>query len=100
YAGTPSQPAPQLRDGGPATQGHRYMPVGLAMDPADILYIADDWDGVIRKVSPPSQGQIITTVAGGRVASTSSVPQAGGSVFLATPAVWPSTPSATSTSPN
>jgi len=25
YAGTPSQPAPPLGDGGPATQGHLYV---------------------------------------------------------------------------
>ena len=54
------------------------------MDPAGNLYIADDWDGRVRKVTPPSQGQIITTVAGGGFDTTGS-PQPAGSAFLFNP---------------
>jgi sugar lactone lactonase YvrE len=85
YAGTLLQPTPPLGDGGPATQGHLWMPAGLAMDPAGNLYIADDWDGRVRKVTPPSQGQIITTIAGGGIVDTSPTPQVALAAFLINP---------------
>jgi serine/threonine-protein kinase len=55
------------------------------MDPAGNLYIADDWDGRVRKVTPPSQGQIITTVAGGGIVDTSPTPQVALAAFLINP---------------
>jgi sugar lactone lactonase YvrE len=85
YAGSLAQPTPPLGDGGPATQAHLWMPAGLAIDPAGNLYIADDWDGRIRKVTPPSQGQIITTVAGGGFLDTTPSPRPALAAFLFNP---------------
>ena len=48
-------------DGGPAASAQLNGPVGLAVDTADNLYIADSFSGRIRMVSPSG---IITTVAG------------------------------------
>jgi len=47
-------------DGGPATSASLYFPCGVAVDLAGNLYIADTYNGRIRKVS----GGTITTVAG------------------------------------
>ena len=47
-------------DGGPATSASLYGPSGVAVDSAGNLYIADQGNNVIRKVS----GGTITTVAG------------------------------------
>ena len=49
-----------LGDGGPATSATIYEPAALAFDAAGNLYIADSFDGRIRKVSNGT----ITTVAG------------------------------------
>src|SRR5207244_1084634 len=49
-------------DGGPATAAALSNPQGLAFDGAGNLYIADQTNGRVRKVSPDG---IITTVAGG-----------------------------------
>ncbi len=49
-------------DGGPATSASLNEPAGVAVDPAGNLYIADQFNDRVRKVSP---GGIITTVAGG-----------------------------------
>ncbi|MGA3213363.1 MAG: Ig-like domain repeat protein, partial [Terriglobales bacterium] len=49
-------------DGGPATQASMELPQGLAVDSAGNIYIADNNDCLIRKVTA-STG-IITTVAG------------------------------------
>ena len=49
-------------DGGPATSASLAFPRGVAVDAAGNLYIADQENGRVRKVSP---GGIITTVAGG-----------------------------------
>src|ERR1035437_10331608 len=48
-------------DGGPATRASLYYPQGVTVDSAGTLYIADTFNGRIRKVS----GGTITTVAGG-----------------------------------
>jgi sugar lactone lactonase YvrE len=48
-------------DGGPATSAHLSYPVGVAVDGAGNLFIADLQNNRIRKVSPVG---IITTVAG------------------------------------
>ena len=47
-------------DGGPATSAQLYAPSGIAVDSAGSLYIADTYNGSIRKVS----NGVITTVAG------------------------------------
>jgi sugar lactone lactonase YvrE len=47
-------------DGGPATSASLDGPYGVAVDAAGNLYIADSWNGRIRKVS----GGTITTIAG------------------------------------
>jgi len=47
-------------DNGPATSAQLSYPSGVALDSAGSLYIADTYDGRIRKVS----GGVITTVAG------------------------------------
>ena len=50
-----------LGDSGPATSARLNRPTGVAMDLAGNIYIADQFNDRIRKVSP---GGIITTVAG------------------------------------
>jgi sugar lactone lactonase YvrE len=48
-------------DGGPATAAHLRSPLGVALDPAGNLYVADDGNHRIRKVST---GGIVSTYAG------------------------------------
>jgi len=48
-------------DGGPATQAQLNQPQGIALDAAGNLYIADEGNNRIRKVTPAG---IISTVAG------------------------------------
>jgi len=48
-------------DGGPATSARLYDPEGIALDAAGNLFIADNFGGCIRKVTPNG---IITTIAG------------------------------------
>jgi trimeric autotransporter adhesin len=50
-----------IGDGGPATSARLWRPVGIAVDSAGNLYIADTQHNRIRKVTPAG---IITTVAG------------------------------------
>jgi streptogramin lyase len=69
YAGNGS--AAYRGDGGPATSASIYAPAACALDSAGNLYLADDANSVIRKITA-STG-IITTVAGnGANAGTSS----------------------------
>jgi hypothetical protein len=86
YAGRviqrPGPPPPDRGDGGPALDANLYGPKGLAVDPAGDLYIADDTDGSVREVSPPSAGQIITTVAGGGASNVTPNPQDARQVAL------------------
>ena len=48
-------------DGGPATEAQIAFPVGLTMDGADNLYVADQFNCRIRRIDPEG---IITTFAG------------------------------------
>jgi sugar lactone lactonase YvrE len=48
-------------DGGPATQASLFQPWGVCFDSSNNLYIADKYNGRIRKVTPSG---IISTVAG------------------------------------
>jgi hypothetical protein len=50
-----------MGDGGPATAAGLQEPEGMAVDATGNLYIADDRNNVIRKVTPAG---IITTIAG------------------------------------
>jgi sugar lactone lactonase YvrE len=85
YAGMPMQAGPPLGDRGPATSAHLFMPNGLAIDRSGNLYIGDDWDGRIRKVTPLDAGHIITTVAGGGILETAPYAQNALSVILLNP---------------
>ena len=49
-------------DGGPATAAKLDSPVGLAIDSANNLYIADQGNNRVRRVDADG---VITTVAGG-----------------------------------
>jgi sugar lactone lactonase YvrE len=49
-------------DGGPATSAELYIPYGVAVDSSGNLYILDQWNNRIRKVTAATG--IITTVAG------------------------------------
>jgi hypothetical protein len=55
-------------DGGPATNAQLNFPWGVYVDTADNLYIADQFNGRIRKVSATTG--IITTIAGSDTATT------------------------------
>lgn len=48
-------------DGGPATSARLYIPVGMDVDGAGNLYVADSYNHRIRKITPEG---VITTVAG------------------------------------
>jgi len=49
-------------DNGPATSADLGQPVGVVVDPAGNIYVADSFNNAIRKVAPNG---IITTLAGG-----------------------------------
>jgi hypothetical protein len=80
-------------DNGPATSAQLNGPVGVAVDSAGNLYIADQVNQRIRKVS----GGVITTVAGGGSSIGDNGPAT--SAQFANPQASPWTPPATSTSP-
>lgn len=66
-------------DNGPATDAALNLPAGLAVDSKGNLYIADQWNAVIRKVDAVTG--IITTVAGNAPYGLTNWPygvQAGG----------------------
>lgn len=69
-------------DGGPATAASMYAPTACALDSAGNLYVADDANSVIRKISA-STG-IITTVAGNGVNAGTSGGAFNGDGGLAT----------------
>ncbi|MBD2871898.1 NHL domain-containing protein [Paenibacillus arenilitoris] len=48
-------------DGGPATAANMWNPIGLAVDDDGTLYVAENSNHIVRKISPTG---IITTVAG------------------------------------
>src|ERR1035438_7128593 len=52
---------PYAGDNGPATQASFSEPIGVAVDAAGNVYILDDMDSRVRKVSTAG---IVTTVAG------------------------------------
>lgn len=56
YAGSDS-----IRDGGPATDGLLHQPHDVAADSAGNIYIADEGNGLVRRVGTDG---VITTVAG------------------------------------
>jgi sugar lactone lactonase YvrE len=56
-------------DGGPATSASLRSPVGIATDSAGNLYLADEFNNVIRKVT--ASNGVISTVAGNENASYS-----------------------------
>ena len=66
-------------DGGPATSAQLSVPIGIAVDNAGSLYIAQDGDGV-RKVA---SGGIISTVVS-NIAANGVVPDNTGNLYLAT----------------
>ena len=58
-------------DGGPATSAEVALPVGVAVDPAGNLFVADLGNDRVRKVTP---GGVISAVAGnGLVVSAGTV---------------------------
>jgi uncharacterized protein (TIGR03437 family) len=61
-------------DGGQATAAQLNYPTGVAVDPAGNLYVADQRNNRIRKVSP---GGVITTIAGAGPAGVLADPDIG-----------------------
>jgi DNA-binding beta-propeller fold protein YncE len=82
-------------DNGPATSAQLNQPAGIAVDSAGNLYIADEGNNRIRKVT----NGVITTVAGNgtRGFSGDGGPATSAQLYFPTASPW--TPPATSTSP-
>ncbi len=55
-------------DGGPATSAELYGPTGIALDASGNIYICDEYNGRIRKITV-STG-IVSTIAGVGTSST------------------------------
>ena len=68
-------------DGGPATQASLQNPTGVAIDGAGNLYIADQGNNRVRKVTP--SGQISTVAGGGSVPSQADLVGDGGAATSA-----------------
>jgi sugar lactone lactonase YvrE len=66
-------------DGGPATSAQLNWPVGLALDTAGNLFIADVANQVIRKVSPNG---VISTIATGLNEAEGVAVDASGSLYI------------------
>jgi uncharacterized protein (TIGR03437 family) len=64
-------------DNGPATSAQLYDPMGVAVDSAGNLYIADGYNYRIRKVS----GGVISTVAGGGSSLADNVPATSAQLY-------------------
>jgi sugar lactone lactonase YvrE len=71
-------------DGGPATKAELYNPEGLAVDPAGNVYIAEQANNVIRKITVATG--ILSTIAG----TPGSLESFGGDGELATKALFDS----------
>ena len=69
-------------DGGPATQASLSNPDGLSIDNAGNLFIADQSNGRIRKVSPSG---IITSIGPGRGCPTGVTADQQGGAYVADP---------------
>ncbi len=82
-------------DGGPATNAQLYRPVGVAVDSAGDLYIADAGNQRVRKVA----NGVITTVAGNGLTGYSGDGGAATSARLNDPAASPWIPPETCTLP-
>src|SRR5262249_54824535 len=66
------------RDGGPATQTRLNAPTGLALDAARNLYVADNLNHRIRRVSaPPPPPPAVTEVVNGATNHLLSIPIPG-----------------------
>jgi hypothetical protein len=81
YAGTASDDGGYTGDGALATNALLYGPVGLSLDAAGNLYIADAGNSVIRKVNASTQ--FIETVAGAYHGGNGSYSGDGGPANLA-----------------
>ncbi len=64
YAGSPSHTFTFSGNGGPANEAGLNTPEGLALDASGDLFIADTFNGLVRKVDTTAS-HIITTVVGG-----------------------------------
>lgn len=49
---------------GPASEARFTYPRGLAMDSAGNIYVADTWNGAVRKLTPEGAAWRVTTIAG------------------------------------
>jgi hypothetical protein len=72
-------------DSGPATAAELHLPLGVAVDPAGNLYIADTQNSAIRKVSPDSPNNIITIAQSGEGVTLAPGSSTPGPVILYAP---------------
>jgi sugar lactone lactonase YvrE len=70
-----ADPTTACGDGGPAVAAQLNSPIGLALDAAGNLYIADAGDNRVRRVAAGSQ--IITTIAGDGTSCSSATDPCG-----------------------